>query len=1009
MRISPRLTVVLLAALVAAPACAATPALAELTLQRFAVGASEENGTPDVQAGSHPFALTTSFILNGVGPSTGYLRDIKLELPPGFVGDPTATPRCGYQEFIKQSCGFETQVGVASTYIVEGQQAGAGEARPTTGPVYNLVPSGVAAEFGFLGAGKVPVLLRASVRSGGDYGLTLSVPYVSQAALVVAGKVTIWGVPAASAHDELRCGIVSDLTHGPRALEAPGSGLREAGREDEIEGPVGPFGSGAIIEPTSECEASGGRASQAAPLPLLTNPTSCATSRTATLSIDSWGEPGVFHARSASMPGLSGCEKLDFSPAVTVAPDRGEGSTPTGLDVDVHVPQEGGEHPQLASSNVKDITIALPAGVALNPAGADGLEACSGSQIGFEGFQELDGETEPGARTAIFSPTLPEPLEQGVNFCPDAAKIGTVKISTPILANSLEGAVYLATQNANPFGSLVAAYVVAEEPKSGVLVKLPGALTLNPSTGQITATFANAPQLPFEDIDLDFFGSERALLATPARCGSYTMTASLQPWSGNPPANVSSAFEITSGVGGSTSGVSGSGSSGCPSSSLPFDPSLTGGVTNPNAGAFSPLTVTVSRADGQQSLQAFALRLPAGVSGMLSGVPLCAEAQANAGTCPETSRIGETTVAAGLGADPYILTGGKVYLTEGYEGAPFGLAIVTPVKAGPLDLEDAPENHPPCDCLVIRAKVEVDPSSAQLTIATGLIPNIIDGIPLQIQHLNITIDRPGFIVNSTDCNPLQVTGTVTGGEGASASVSSPFQVGECRSLAFTPKLTAVTRANGELAGHGASLHLAIASPTAQANLRSLKLDLPQRLPARLETIQRACPESTFDANPAACPKGSLVGSASVQTPILSTTMTGPAYLVSKNGSGISHPGESTTEKEEAAFPDLVLVLQGEGVRIDLTGALFVSAKNITSVAFRTIPDVPIRRLDLVLPEGKSSILAASSGLCTKRPLTMFTAITGQDGARLKPSVKVGVEGCKKPRKHKHHAKKHHKQ
>jgi hypothetical protein len=239
-------------------------------------------------------------------------------------------------------------------------------------------------------------------------------------------------------------------------------------------------------------------------------------------------------------------------------------------------------------------------------------------------------------------------------------------------------------------------------------------------------------------------------------------------------------------------------------------------------------------------------------------------------------------------------------------------------------------------------------------------------------------------------------------------VSSPLQLANCQALKLTPKLTAQTRANGELAGHGASLHLAIATGAStstsnsasatQANMRSLKLDLPQRLPARLETIQRACPEKTFDANPARCPKASVVGSASVQTPILATTITGPAYLVAKSGSGTSHPGESKLEKEEAAFPDLVLVLQGEGVRIDLSGALFVNAKNITSVAFRAIPDVPIRRLDLVLPEGRSSILAASSGLCTKRPLRMTTAITGQNGARLKPSVKVAVIGCAPTRK-----------
>jgi hypothetical protein len=110
-------------------------------------------------------------------------------------------------------------------------------------------------------------------------------------------------------------------------------------------------------------------------------------------------------------------------------------------------------------------------------------------------------------------------------------------------------------------------------------------------------------------------------------------------------------------------------------------------------------------------------------------------------------------------------------------------------------------------------------------------------------------------------------------------------------------------------------------------------------------------------------------------------------------------------QKPASFPDLVLVLQAQGVRINLTGGIYVSEKNITSVTFRSIPDVPIRRLDLILPEGKTSILAASAGLCTKKPLTMFTAITGQNGARLKPTVKVAVEGCKKHKQPKRHKQK----
>jgi hypothetical protein len=947
------------------------------------------SGAVDTRAGSHPFQLTSVVTLNTTtpepetsnekaGPRTvGLAKDVVSELPAGLIADPASLPQCSEAQFFTQlptqrfpinECPGQSTVGVATLTLNARGRLGL---ETITSPIFDMAPvPGEPARFGIDAQGIISVFLGTGIRTGGDYGVTLSANEIIQAAWLVSLKLTFWGVPGDARHDSQR---------GWECLDASGA-----------------------------CPGS----TATNPPPLLSLPSTCQEPWVSTLHADSWAseehpsdvaEPFTYALEAGGHPlELDSCNQLPFAPEITATPERAAASTPSGLDVDVQVPQSTAtDSEDVTESMVRDITIALPEGMTLNPAGAGGLEACSESQIGFAGFQDLDsGESsEAGVLTPIFTSTLPEPLHQGVNFCPDAAKIGTVKLKTPLLTNPLEGFVYLAAQGANPFGSLVAAYLVAKDRVSGVLVKLPGALSLNPQTGQITATFQNTPQLPIEQLDIDFFGGERALLATPAHCGSYTTTASVAPWSGNPPADVSSTFAISSGPEGTAGGST------CPFSSLPFDPTLTGGMTNLNAGAFSSLTVTLSRADGQQSLEAFTLRLPAGVSGMLSSVPLCPEAQANAGACPATSQVGETVAAAGLGGDPYPVTGGKVYLTAGYEAAPFGLAIVTPVKAGPFDLQNAPENHPACDCLVIRAAIEVDPQTAQLTIVSGAIPSIIDGVPLQIKQLNITIGRAGFIFNPTSCAPVSIAGTVTGGEGAASSVSAPFQLANCRNLALAPKLTASTRANGELLGHGASLHLVITTPPAgQANMRSLKLDLPQRLPARLETTQRACPEKTFDQNPAACPKASVVGSASVRTPILATTMTGPAYLVSKTGAGATHPGESKTEKEEAAFPDLVLVLQGQGVRIDLTGGLFVSTNNITSVAFRSIPDVPIRRLDLYLPEGKTSILAASSGLCTKKPLRMTTAIVAQDGARAKATVRVSVEGCghKRPAPHRAH-------
>jgi hypothetical protein len=901
-------------------------------------------GSVDTQAGSHPFQLTSVVTLNTTtpepdgGPRTVALpKDIVSELPAGLIANPGPLAQCTEAQFahsseaeghIVNACPASSAVGVATMTFNEPAIMGVDT---VTTPIFNMEPlPGEPARFGVRALGLLSAFLETAIRSGGDYGVTLASSNVTEEAWLLGMKLTLWGVPGDPRHDSQR---------GWECLEGFGT-----------------------------CSAS----TWSAPPPFLAMPTSCQAPFRAALRGDSWNSPEHpaerFEGVTYTLPEkLDGCNHLPFTPEVTVTPEGAAASTPAAFSVDVHVPQSTAlDSEDLVESSVRDITIVLPAGVALNPSGADGLQACSESQVGFTGFGELDSVYEPGVQTALFTPTLSQP------FCPDAAKIGTVKLKTPLLANPLEGEVYLAAQNANPFGSLVAAYIVAEEPASGVLVKLPGKLTLDSVTGRLTATFQNAPQLPFEDIDLEFFGGQRAPLATPARCGAYTSTASFTPWSGEPgeaPRSASSTFNVTSGPSGSP----------CPGQSLPFSPSLTGGSTNMNAGSFSALTATISRDDGQQSIQSVQLKLPPGLSGILAAVKPCPEAQANAGTCAPESLVGETTLSAGLGGDPFTITGGRVYLTEGYGGAPFGFSIVSPALLGPFDLQ---EGRP----IVIRARLEIDPATAALTITTaagvGGIPNIIDGFPLQIKHLNITVGRQGFTLNPTSCNPMSVTGTIAGDEGASVAVSSPFQLANCASLKFTPKLTALTRANGEFAGHGAGLHVVIVSPAGQANMRSLKVDLPQRLPARLETIQHACPERIFNVSPATCPKASLVGQAIVQTPMLSTSMTGLAILVSHG----------------AAFPNLVLVLKAQGVTIDLTGAVYVDARNVTSVTFRAIPDVPIRRLDLILPEGSRSIFAASASLCTKKPLTMLTAINGQNGVRVKRTVKVAVEGCKKPKR-----------
>lgn len=982
-----RAAAVALVALVAVLVFGAAPAVAtEYGLTRFAVSARNANGTPDVQAGSHPYALTTTFITNAEN-AEGDLKDARLELPPGFVGDPTAVPQCTYQMFInvRESgipCPNETAVGIATTYV---QIKGEPGFDATTDPVYSLVPpTGDAAEFGYIVAGATPVLLQSTVRSGTDYGVNVTAPDLSQAVVIAASKITIWGVPADPRHNAYRGTCERGILGIPELYEGVGFGLREG--EDEVEGPLSLVSNHPEWQGTPE---SLGECSTQAPVrPLLVNPTSCGIPRKSTFAIDDWEEPGKFKSISNSLPELTGCEKLDFSPTLEVTPDGSAGSTPTGVNVDLHVPQETLLNPVgLAEADVKDTTVALPEGVQISPGASDGLQACSEAQIGFTGFKELDPSVEPGVQTAQFNQSAPT--------CPNASKIANVRIKSPVLEEELTGAVYLAApQNfagtqENPFSSLVAIYIYAYAPSVGVVVKLPGQVSLNPVTGRVTTSFENTPALPFTDAHLEFFGTDRAPLTTPALCGTYSAQSSFVPWSGTAAVEPVSSIQVASGPQLLT--AAGPQLSPC-ADPLPFAPSLASGTTNINAGGFSELTTTFSREDGQQSLSSITLHYPPGLSGLLAGaegrpaVKLCGEAGANEGTCGSESEIGETIVSVGLGNDPFSVRGGKVYLTGPYKGAPFGLSIVNPAKAGPFDLQ---EGRP----VVVRAKVEVDPHTAALTVVTDppgsphAIPTMIEGIPLQIKHVNVLVNRPGFTFNPTNCEPTQVTGTVYSSEGASSPVSVPFQVTNCAVLKFAPKFVASTAAKTSRL-EGASLHVGLEYPSApldtQANIARVKVELPKGLPSRLTTLQKACTAAQFNANPAGCPAASLVGHARATTPLVPVPLEGPAYFVS-NGN--------------EAFPNLIVVLQGYGVTIDLVGDTFISKAGVTSSTFKTVPDAPVGSFELTLPEGPYSALTTDGSLCKTKNLVMPTEFVAQNGAEIRQNTKIAVTGCPKGVRH----------
>jgi hypothetical protein len=895
-------------------------------------------GSLDTQAGSHPFQLTSLFTLNTQSPGERYgnprtvalPKDIVAELPTGLVGNPTPFTQCTDVQFAalvaepdgrgSSDCPAQSAIGVATTsYAIGNGQLGFITLRD---PIFNITPrTGEPARFGFKVQGIVPVFLDTSVRTGKDYGITVSSSDITQISWLTNVKLTFWGVPGDSRHDN------------------------ERGWE--------------CVDHFGTCSSSTGSAT---PPPFLMLPTSCEQPFETTVHSDSWGssaqaseqaEPVSYRLPEA----MDGCDRLPFAPKITVSPDIPNGSSSTGLTVGVHVPQEASLDPSgLGESALKNSTVALPEGVGLNPAGAGGLEACSEAQIGFTGVDPVSG-------TDTFTSSLPEP------FCPDASKIGTVKIKTPLLPNPLEGAVYLASpapqgeEGKNPFKSLIAMYIVAQDPTSGTLVKLPGEVKPDPVTGQLVATFKNTPELPFEELELHFFGGERAPLGTPGLCGAYTTTAAFAPWSGSETAQPSSSFDVISGPNGKP----------C-ANPLPFAPALTAGTTSIQAGGFSPFTMTMSREDGNQNLKAIELHMPPGLSGTLSTVKLCGEEPADAGTCPTDTEIGETIVSVGLGGDPFSVTGGKVFITGPYKGAPFGLSIVNPAKAGPFDLGQ----------VVVRAKIEVNPITSALTITSDSegpykIPTIIDGIPLQIKHINVTVNRQNFTFNPTNCSPLAITGKLISSEGATSALSIPFQATNCAVLAFKPKLTATTSGKTSRK-NGASLSVKLTYPAGpyDANIAKVKVDLPKQLPSVLTTLQKACLAATFEANPASCPPGSIVGSARATTPVLPVPLVGPAYFVSYGG---------------AKFPELVIVLSGYGVTVQLHGETFINSSGITSSTFKSIPDVPVGTFELTLPSGPGSALAANGNFC-KSKLVMPTSFVAQNGATINTTTPIAVTDCK---------------
>jgi hypothetical protein len=908
------------------------------------------DGTTDTQAGSHPYSATFSFNLNteprsdiepGAGKraivsSGGHIDEIVASLPSGLVGDPHAVPQCTRAELNSQTTNNTNPPSGKRIGCPLASQIGILES-PTDFitayfPVFNMVPPpGAPAEFGFKFIGYATFIV-SSVRTGSDYGIESTTKNIPQVG-VLGSTLILWGYPADASHNYWR----SEAGAGSHGCDGPESGSGE-GQE------------------CPEKAVAGGL-----PKPFLTLPTSCAGPQTFSIRGSMWETPSLeartsvlTHDSEDEPAGLTGCEHLGFEPVVSLAPETSYADTPAGLTVEVKPPVGGlSELEGNSTADVQNTKVVLPEGLAINPGQAAGLAAC--------------GPTEDGLTTQAEKEKSEE--DTGPPSCPSASKVGTVSISTPLLSETLQGNVYVLQSNPPELKLLVAASA------EGVNVKLVGTVHLNESTGQLTSTFEGTPELPFTDFKLSFSGGAQAALATPTHCGVYTSDADFTPWSSPFIGDYfgESSFAIAGGTGGAA----------CPGSPLPFGPKLIAGSTTDQAGGYTDFSLLLQAPDDQQRISSLQFKTPEGLLGMISRVPLCTNAQAETNTCPEASQIGHTVVSSGPG--PYPLTvpeagqpPAPIYLTEGYKGAPYGLSIVVPLKVGPFTL---PTQR-------VRARIEVDPLTTQLTVITDPLPQYVGGVPTDLRTIDAVVDKPEFMFNPTGCSPRAFSGTAYGIEGATAPISSSFQMGSCRALLFQPNFKVST--SGKISrADGASLAVKIVYPTgnlganqasSQSNIEKVKVELPKRLPSRLTTLQKACTAAQFDANPAGCPADSVVGHATAVTPVLPVPLNGPAYFVSNGGE---------------AFPNLIIVLQGYGVTVHLIGDTFISKAGITSSTFKQVPDVPIGSFELTLPEGPFSALTGLGNLCVGEKLVMPTEFVGQNGAEIHQSTKIEVTGCAK--------------
>jgi hypothetical protein len=838
----------------------------------------------DTQAGGHPDLVVKFSNSNRTNPSVpnscrcNNLKEAKVSLPAGVIGDPHATPQCSPLDFGLNHCPVDSQVGIvyADALVNESGPVTAGPI-----PVYNLVPlPGQAGLLAFTAPSfGTPTYTVLSARTDGDYGLDAEVIGINQGLGISRFEQTIWGVPADPAHDSVRSRMEG-------SIPIPGN-------------------------PANSPE-----------VPFMQNPTTCAGPLESTLTLTAYS--GVVETATAPWPATSGCEQLGFSPSLLGRPTTTDADTSSGLDIDLKVPQIMSPTSPTASQ-IRATTVSLPEGFSINPNAADGKTSCSDAEARFGTKEEAQ--------------------------CPENAKVGTLSILSSALPDEIPGAIYLGEPKPGDRYRLI---IVADG--FGTHVKLPGSARPDPQTGQLVASFKNLPQAPLSEFKMHFFGSERGLLATPTRCGTYAVNTEFVPWDGELANQTSTQFfKIDSGPGGSP----------CPGAQRPFKPTMKATGANNGAGSHSPFSITIKRVDGDQNLSAVTVKTPPGFSATLKGVLRCSDVTlaAIAGSpsgvselaspsCPAASQVGIGWAGAGAGTHPLYVTS-KVYLAGPYKGAPLSFAVVTPAVSGPYDLGN----------VVVRVGINIDPTNAQVTAVSDPLPQIIDGIPLRLRAVIFNLNRPNFTLNPTNCNPFRVDSRLVGNEGAFATPTTHFQTANCDSLAFTPKLTTSLSGSTKRTGFPALKAVLTQSP-GQANIGRAAVTLPHSQFLAQEHIRTLCTRVQFAAD--SCPPASIYGHAKATTPLLDDPLEGPVYL------------RSSSNK----LPDLVAALKGpstQPVEVELVGRIDSVNERIRTT-FDLIPDAAVSRFVLTMQGGKKGLLVNSVNLCKSKNFTT-AKITAQNGKK----------------------------